>query len=325
MLARRPFVKIALAVYFGLAASSCTRSVDLLQTPLTPPLSEPSLESQTDAEAVRPTSTASQVASEREDAEAAATSSAAPEIRYAVIFLADGEVLNVRAGPGVTNPVVGSLQANARDLIPTGKRQDVDGVTWIEIEQPEGGEGWVSSDFLTEQATPARVCSDPQVGLLLDQFGSAVRNQDGRALAALVSPRHGLTIHHNVWNSAVVLRDPQVFGVIFNSTTDYDWGIADGSGDPLVGPFKDIILPKLENVLLQSHTRNCNTLERGVATGGTTGFVYWPYDYASLSYVAIYRPPPPDQELDWRTWVVGIEYVEGKPYLAVLIQFHWEI
>jgi hypothetical protein len=134
-----------------------------------------------------------------------------------------------------------------------------------------------------------------------------------------------LVIQHNVWNPPVVLKDPEVIAILFDSSSDYDWGIQDASGEPMVGPFKDHILPKLENVLLQNHTRHCNTLERGVATAGTTGNVYWPYDYANLNYVALFRPPPPEQELDWRTWAAGIEYVDGKPYLAVLIQFYWEI
>jgi hypothetical protein len=28
--------------------------------------------------------------------------------------------------------------------------------------------------------------------------------------------------------------------------------------------------------------------------------------------------------MDWHTWVAGIEYVNGKPYLYALMQFFWE-
>jgi hypothetical protein len=28
--------------------------------------------------------------------------------------------------------------------------------------------------------------------------------------------------------------------------------------------------------------------------------------------------------MDWQTWVAGIEYVNGKPYLYALMQFFWE-
>ncbi len=28
--------------------------------------------------------------------------------------------------------------------------------------------------------------------------------------------------------------------------------------------------------------------------------------------------------MDWHTWVMGIEYVSGKPYVYALIQFFWE-
>ena len=28
--------------------------------------------------------------------------------------------------------------------------------------------------------------------------------------------------------------------------------------------------------------------------------------------------------LDWHTWAIGIEYVDGKPYIYALMQFFWE-
>lgn len=304
--------------------AACTRAVELTQTPWTPPQPTPTLEG-----ALTALETAPMVQQQGTTVPTTATiesSPAAPSaVHYAVVFLAKGEVLNVRRQPGVTSEVIGTLPANTRDLRPTGGRQEVEGVLWIEIVQPEGSVGWVSSRFLTEQTNAAQVCADPQVGALLDQLISAVRDRDGRLLATLVSPWHGLTIHHNVWNPAVQFDDPEVISVLFESSVDYDWGTHEASGEALIGPFKEYILPRLEDVLLQNHTRNCNTLERGVATGGTTGYVYWPYDYASLNYVALFRPPPPEQELDWRTWAIGIDYIDGKPYLAVLIQFYWEI
>jgi hypothetical protein len=29
--------------------------------------------------------------------------------------------------------------------------------------------------------------------------------------------------------------------------------------------------------------------------------------------------------MDWRTWVLGFEYVDGIPYISYLVQYHWEI
>jgi hypothetical protein len=244
--------------------------------------------------------------------------------RYAVAFLADGEILNVRSGPGVTYEIVGSLQANSHNLRTTGEEELVDEVPWMEI-YLENGVGWVSGVYLTEEKEASEVCDDPLIGVLLDGLITALRNQDGEALSELVSPIHGLTIQHNVWNPPVRLSYPDDLRTFYTSDQEYDWGIHEASGEALTGSISEVILPRLENVLLQNHTRQCNTLEKGVATGPTTGYVYWPYDYSAFNYIALYRSAPPEQELDWRTWVAGIEYIDGKPYLVVLIQFYWEI
>jgi len=245
-------------------------------------------------------------------------------ISYSVAFLADGEILNVRSGPGVTFEIVASLNPNDHGLRTTGKIESVDNIPWREL-YIDDGVGWVSGAFLTEEKSATEVCNDPQIGVLLDEFTNVIRNKDGSSLSNLVSPIHGVTIHHNLWNPPVNLENPQKIQQIFTSDETYDWGYQDGSGDPIVGSFKDVILPRLEDVLLVNHSRHCNVLERGVATGSTAGYVFWPYDYSSFNYIAMFRQAPQNEELDWRTWVAGIEYVDGKPYIVVLIQFYWEI
>jgi hypothetical protein len=315
-----------LAVLVGvILLNACTRNVDLTVTPLMPPGITPTTSSQVSIAEMRPTMTPADLLNPPEPERESEVNQDSPALLYSVLFLAEGEVLNVREGAGVTEPVVGALQSNERNLKPTGQRTLIEGDTWIELENSDGVVGWVSGRYLTEQSEPGMICDDPGVGVLLDQFTNAVREKDGRMLSRLISPMHGLIIHHNLWNPPVEFEDPQVVSMLFTSTVDYDWGVSDGTGDALIGPFKMLVLPKIEDVLLQSHTRHCNTLERDIATGPTAGYVYWPYDYGSLDFIALYRPAPADQELDWRTWAVGIEYVDGKPYIAVLIQFHWEI
>ena len=245
--------------------------------------------------------------------------------RFSVIQIGEGGVLNVRAGAGVVNDVVGSLEANSRDLIPTGERETVDGEPWLEISQPEGSTGWVYMGFVTEQVSTDLFCADGRVQDLLDQFAAAIQAQDGSSLARLISPLHGLFIRHEWWNPEVHFNDAQVVSNLFTSTVDYDWGNKDGSGEPIIGPFNDVILPELQEVLSSAYSGHCNTLESGVATGNTAGLVQLPFEYQNLNYVSLYRPAKPDDEMDWRTWAVGVEYVDGAPYLFFLIQYHWEV
>lgn len=66
------------------------------------------------------------------------------------------ERLNVRAGPGTNNAVVGSLANAQRHILATGQRADVNGSAWVEVEYDEtGATGWVSGRFLQPDAVPA--------------------------------------------------------------------------------------------------------------------------------------------------------------------------
>lgn len=296
---------------------ACTRPAGVAETPLLPPSQALTEAASLPTEPVAATPVPSLTPSDIENASQPEVTQV--EERYAVAFLAEGEILNVRSEAGVTHDVVATLPANARDLTILD-RQQVDDVPWMQVELPDGLTGWVSGLYLAQQVSAPQVCNDPQVGSLLDGLVQAVRTQDGAAFARFVSPTHGLVIHHNVWNLGVSYSDPQVIALLFSSTVEYDWGYS-AEGDPLIGSFGELILPQLQDVLLQNHSRHCNTLEQGVASGQTDDGTYWPYDYRSLNYVALYRPASAGDETAWRTWVVGLDYVAGQPYIAVLIPF----
>ncbi|RMF48245.1 MAG: hypothetical protein D6755_04105 [Anaerolineae bacterium] len=242
-------------------------------------------------------------------------------VPYAVVLVDRDSALNLRSAPSLSAPALALLPYDARNLVPTGNRREADGQTWVEIES-EYGNGWVSAAFLSRQVSEDVVCGDSRVQALVDAFVQAVQQGDGAALASLVSPVHGLTVRHEWWNP------PQTFSVsqvrtLFEDQTSYDWGIQDGSGMPLQGSFAEIILPRLQEVATAEFVTVCNSLENGLATGGTAGLVTWPYP--NMPFIALYRPAPADSELDWRTWALGIVWDNGRPYLAALIQYHWEV
>jgi hypothetical protein len=245
--------------------------------------------------------------------------------KYAVLLLGEGDLLNVRAGPGTENDILITLPPDARDLPYTGNHQGEGESSWVEIQLQDGTSGWVSGYFVTEQVASDQFCQDGRVVSLLDRFSQAINNQEGGELAAISSPTHGLIVQLNWWNPAVEFNSAEVIKNLFISTTSYDWGVADGSGIPVTGSFKDNVLPVLGDITTREHTSICNVLESGVSAGGTAGLLTWPVEYQNLNYVALYRAAPEEQEFDWRTWVVGIEYVDGVPYIAVLIQYNWEI
>jgi hypothetical protein len=328
-LVRVPFLFLFIAV-MTISLSACRRSLDVTEPvslPGTPTVSSQAPATttlpltQTQGANTSPTTAATETLPPIPMVPASPTPLVLPNL-LAVFDLAEGDVLNVRASASASAEIIETLDSGTRDIKPTGRTEDNDGIRWVEIRRSNGEAGWVSSGFVVEQVPPDIFCLDPRVGQVLDQFILAIRAQDGTALTRLVSPIHGLRILHYQTSTPVVLDDEAISN-LFLSTTDYEWGEDPASGMDIVGPFKDIILPNLLDVLNGSATRYCNTLEKGLAIGNTAAQLAWPYDYSALNYVALARPAPADQELNWRTCAAGIDYVGGTPYLAVLVQYYY--
>ncbi len=252
--------------------------------------------------------------------EPAATSARIPE--FGVMLVSEGDVLNVRSGPGVDNGIIDTLDPHATGITMTAHRQQVGNSMWVEIETPSGTLGWVNAHFLTEIVGVDSFCGDPRVTALIDNFISAIQTRDGDLASQFVNPTHGLTMRVNWWNPEVNFAAQEI-NRIFDNPTVYDWGVQDGSGFPIQGTFSDEVLPWMDDVFSEPFTPHCNDLENG--SGPSAGFIIWPYEYQNINYVALYRSAPADQEFDWRTWAIGITYHQGQPYITFLVQYHWEI
>lgn len=169
----------------------------------------------------------------------------------------------------------------------------------------------------TPQPGTPNVCSDPQVTALIDTLKTAVLNSDGTLLASVVSPTSGMDVRW-IRNGMVVNYDASQAKFLFETTFEVDWGVQPGSGEPKVGAFHDVIVPDLSRLFNQSYTLHCNELKYG----GATYEVSWPYD---KDFYSIHFPgTAANGNMDWHTWVAGIEYVDGKPYIYALTQFFWE-
>ncbi len=239
---------------------------------------------------------------------------------YAVINVFPDDVLNIRLGPGVENAVVGTLQPAQSGLTRTGKTASAGEDLWVEIHNPGGGTGWVNADFLTEYVNPAAFCSDARVPSLLRNLETAVNTTDGKLLKSLVSPIHGVNVVY-IRNGTVANYSPEEAGWVFQSTYEVDWGPGAGSGEPVKGTFPKIILPALQDAF-KNESLICNEIK----LGGATYEVEWPDEYANLNFYSIHNPgnDPSYSGMDWRTWLAGVEYVDGQPYLFVLLNYQWE-
>jgi photosystem II stability/assembly factor-like uncharacterized protein len=245
-----------------------------------------------------------------------ATSTPAAQIGpYAVIGIAPNDVLNIRAGAGANFQVVGTFSSSTTNVMRTGQNANAEGATWVEVQNPSGGLGWVNSYYLTEYVTHEAFCADSRVTALVDQLKGSVNQSNGNTFASLVSPVHGVNM--NLWAYSPPNNfDTSAAGAIFTSGTSYDWG-GGPSGQPDVGTFSQVVQPKLQEVFNAPNMETyCDNLTKVFTLSRP-----WPYD--NIRYYNLYKPMT-EQQFDFRTWLIGIEYINGQPYLHSLVSVVWE-
>jgi hypothetical protein len=172
---------------------------------------------------------------------------------------------------------------------------------------------------LTSATSPSssNICADPQTTALIDSLKKAVTTADGQLLASLISPTNGMDVSY-FHNGTVINYDQAHAKFLFETTYQADWGAEPGSGAEKTGSFHDVVVPALVKSFNQAYTLHCNELKYGGASYPVT----FPY---KKDFYSIYFPgTDANGNLDWHTWVAGVEYVNGKPYLYALTQFFWE-
>jgi hypothetical protein len=249
------------------------------------------------------------------------TATSTPSGPYAVILVVADDVLNIRSTAGAGNPIIGTFSPTATNVMRTGPTAYVGADLWVEVQIPGGGTGWVNAHFLTEYVSPSAFCADGKVVPQVTKLGTAFTTANGDLLSSLVSPAHGMAVRYwRYYASAQNIFDPLHASAVFESTYSHNWGLAAGSGLPTEGSFHEVVLPKLLDVFNASYNLTCNTVQ----TGGASYDTSWPAEYTNFNFYSVYRPGATGDELNWRTWLVGVEYIQGQPYVVALIQFQWE-
>jgi photosystem II stability/assembly factor-like uncharacterized protein/uncharacterized protein YraI len=235
---------------------------------------------------------------------------------YAVVNVAASDSLNVRAGAGVNQPIIGYLSPDATDVMRTGPSTSVDGAVWVEVRRNDGLTGWVNSFHLTEYVTHDAFCADTRVLTLIEKLKQSMGQSDGSVLAPIVSPSHGVNMH--LWAYGPGINFPQnKTAAIYTDTTVYNWG-GGPSGIPDSGTFNAVVKPKYLDALNASNRETyCDNLTKVFPLSRP-----WPYD--NIRYYNLYKPATPDVFFDFRTLLVGIEYIDGQPYLYGMVTIIWE-
>ncbi len=230
---------------------------------------------------------------------------------YAVFDVKADDVLNVRAEPDGKSAKVYSFGPSVKRVEATGRTETKGNVPWMEVAF-EGGTGWVNRRYLTE-VKKGDGCADPELTALIRAFMRAVVTKDESTLAELISPVHGLMVRHRPSETTALYRGDEVDGLFTGGTTKY-FGLAAGSGAKVQGTFKSLVLPTLIKSIEPGSQEKCGKLLTGAG-----GAFEWPSEYGPLTVVSFYWPGRGGN--DWHSWVGGIEYVDRKPYFAVLVGY----
>lgn len=239
----------------------------------------------------------------------------------AVVWVPEGKPLEIYQSAGITGPVIDTLAYNAVGLELTGSSTQLGSSLWVEIQRPAGGNGWINAWNLTEFVAPETFCADLLVETLLAEFQDAIAKEDGQRLAQLSNPRRGLVFRYAPRETDLALSLMEV-SLLFTSAAEYDWGVDRESGQSARGSFRDVVLPALVDVLGATPGVTCNSLQ----TGQTEQPAEWPTDLTNLNFKGFFRPAPDaGNKYDWRAWALGIEFVEGRPYITILVHYRGEI
>lgn len=236
---------------------------------------------------------------------------------YAVVLVASSDVLNIRSGPGVANPIIGSFARDAANVMRTGPSQQADGAEWVEVLLPDGvSRGWVNFRYLTEYVPRETFCADARIVPLIGQLRQAVTASDGMLLGPLVSPKHGWNV--NFWpSSETVSYTSAAAQTVFSDPKVVNWGSGGGSGIIDTGTFAQIVQPQMFDVLNSAYELNCDALSYGQSYTNVAG-----YAGTNIRFYSVARPPT--NVLDWKVWLIRIEYVNGQPYLFGAVHYVWE-
>jgi len=238
---------------------------------------------------------------------------------YAVTHMWYGDGLPIYSGAGTGNSVVGTFPVDAVNVMRSGPSQFVDGFQWVEVQLPGGtGAGWVNSYYLTEYVTHETFCADTRIIPWINQLKQAVNQSNGENFASLVSPLHGVDVR--LWKYSAPVNFTQTEARdIFTSSESYTWG-GGPSGIPDVGTFANLIQPKLLDVLNAPDTEYyCDDPIKAFPLPDP-----WPLDYHGVHFYNLFKPPSAPDRFDYRTWFIGIEYINNQPTLYGMVTIVWE-
>ena len=241
------------------------------------------------------------------------------EAQRTVVLVTADDVLNVRSGAGVDNPIIGMLEPGAVIRV-TGGRRAVGSSVWLEIAVP-GGTGWVNGRFLGAVVSDAAFADDARVIELLGRMSDIMAaNGD---LTEVVSSR-GLYVAHN---SPPILFDVEDLPNVMTDPTTYQWGSAALGPDSPEIPWRTFAQEVGDRFVSAFDDPDTSLMSDEVELGGNGIPAEYaiPFEFAGLHFVSVYDSGdvPDYGGLDWTAWYVSIDYENGEPRVVGMTLNEW--
>ena len=233
------------------------------------------------------------------------------------------DVLNVRSGPGINNPIIATIAPGSGGLSVYDTIEVVGNSNWVPIEvAADGRGGWVSNGFLR----PDRPAEGPVVQgtasaavlALMEQTLASLGDVDG--LAGLVGSE-GLTLSPSAYvgDDAVTLTQSQVAS---ESDVDRVWGVEAGRGEAIVATLDQY----LEGLVGRTAITSTAEIGYDVTLGGGNSINNLAEVFPDATVVEYYHPGTSFYGgLDWSALRFVFETDGDQLVLRGLISDQWEI
>lgn len=235
-------------------------------------------------------------------------------VRMGVVLVDPSDSLNMRAGPGVDNPVLATLHYSQTDLVPTGSSVLVDGSPWHEIAVGDM-RGWVHGRYITEQWHAGDVLWRWDWRTALDRFAEAL--ETGTGLSDAVTWR-GFYASDSVVVHWWTLKE--VDGLVTDDS-GLRWYVGEIDWEDLVAIGH---VPTFADAVAEPFLAVYSDPQTTVTVGGLPAVGYAiPQVFANFPWVAIHDPSQTNMfDFDWATTFVFLELGDDDPSVPRVVGIH---
>ena len=241
---------------------------------------------------------------------------------YAVVGVALDDELNVRAAPGADQAIVGTLPPYATGLQVTGGGRRAGSAIWAPLSHQEL-EGWANSAYLARQVGQA---SEP-VAMRAAAIMEAIAHKDLETLSRYVHPEEGVRFSPYPYVATGAEGDlvfsADALPALDGDPTVYDWGVFDGTGDPIAMTFSEY----WERFVYDAPFWRPHWIgfDEEIGHGNVINNIAEVYPQGAMVEYHFEGFDPAFEGLDWRSLRLVLEEQGGTWYLVGIVHAEWTI